>query len=91
MLAVVLAILAKLIIILKLGLRKISKRITSLIFFEHLHSTGPCFDSYSSLCFKITDKANSKFNLKTKEALHINWRKSNSNAQQNHLALTLSL
>ena len=26
-----------------------------------------------------------------KEILHINWRKPNLNAQQNHLALTLSL
>ena len=39
--------------------------------FKHLHSTATCFDSYNSLCFKITDKANSKFNLKIKEALHI--------------------
>ena len=59
--------------------------------FKHLHSTATCFDSYNSLCFKIIDKANSKFDLKTKEALHINWRKPNLNAQQNHLALTLSL
>ena len=44
-----------------------------------------------SLCFKIIDKANSKFDLKTKEALHINWRKPNLNAQENHLSLTLSL
>ena len=47
--------------------------------------------SYNSLCFKIIDKANSKFDLKVKEALHINWRKPNLNAQQNHSALTLSL
>ena len=59
--------------------------------FKHLHSTATCFDSYNSLCFKIIDKANSKFDLKIKEALHINWRKPNLNAQQNHLALTLSL
>ena len=51
--------------------------------FKHLHS----FET----CFEIIDKANSKFVLKIKEALHINWRKPNSNAQQNHLALTLSL
>ena len=43
------------------------------------------------LSFKIIDKANSKLDLKIKEALHINWRKPNLNAQQNHLALTLSL
>ena len=44
-----------------------------------------------SLSFKIIDKVNSKFDLKIKEALHINWRKPNLNAQQNHFALTLSL
>ena len=60
--------------------------------FKHLHFTATCFDSYNSLCFKIIDKANSKFDLKIKEALHINRRKPhNLNAQQNHLALTLSL
>ena len=40
--------------------------------FKHLHSSATCFDSDNSLCFKIIDKANSKFNLKIKEALHIN-------------------
>ena len=46
-------------------------------------------DLHNSLCFKIIDKANSKFELKIKEALDIKWRKPNLNAQQNHLALTL--
>ena len=59
--------------------------------FKHLHSTATCFDSFNSRCFKMIDKANSKFDLKIKEALHINWRKPNLNAQQNNLALTLSL
>ena len=59
--------------------------------FKHLHSSETCFDSYNSLCFKIIDKANSKFDLRIKEALHINWKKPNLNAQQNHLAFTLSL
>ena len=59
--------------------------------FKHLHSTATCFDFYNSLCFKIIDEANSKFGFKTKEALYINWRKPNLNAQQNHLAPTLSL
>ena len=40
--------------------------------FQHLHSTATCFNLYNSLCFKIIDKANSKFDLKIKEALHIN-------------------
>ena len=59
--------------------------------FKLLCSSAICFGSYNSLCFKIIDKANSKFDLKIKEALHINWRKPNLNAQQNHLTLTLSL
>ena len=42
-----------------------------------------------SLYFKTIDKANSKFDLNIKEALHINWKKSNLNARLNHLALTL--
>ena len=76
MLAVVVAILVKLVTILKLGLRSISKRITSLIFLN---------------IYTLPQHANSKFDLKIKEALHINWRKPNLNAQKNHLALTLSL
>ena len=59
--------------------------------FKYLHATATCLDSYDPLCFKITDKANSKFDLKLKEALHIDWRKPNLNAKQNHLAPTLSL
>ena len=59
--------------------------------FGHVRSSTTCFSSYNSLCFKIVDKANVKFDLKIKEALHINWRKPNLNTQQNHLALTLSL
>ena len=50
--------------------------------FKHLHSTATCFDSCNSVYFKIIDKANSKFDLKIKESLHINWRKPNLNAQQ---------
>ena len=84
MLAVVLATLAKLVVILKLGLKSISKRITSLIFLN-------IYTLPNSLCFKIIDKAKSKFDLKIKEALHINWRKPKLNAQQNHLSLTFSL
>ena len=90
MLAVVLAILAKLVVILKLGLRNISKRITSLIFLNIFTPPQHAL-THIILCFKIIGKANSKFDLKIKAALHINWRKPNLNAQQSHLALTLSL
>ena len=70
---------------------ELKKEINKSHIFKHLHSTATCLGSYNSLCFKIIDKANSKFELKIKEALYINWRKPNLNAQQNHLALTLSL
>ena len=53
--------------------------------FIRLQYTATCFDSYNLFCFKITDKANSKFDLKIKEALHINWRNPNLKTQQNHL------
>ena len=52
--------------------------------FKHLHFTATCFDSYNSLCFKTYDYANPKFDLKSKDTLHMNWRKLNLNAQQNH-------
>ena len=39
---------------------------------EHLHSTAACFDSYNSLSLQIIEKAKAKFDLKIKEALHIN-------------------
>ena len=59
--------------------------------FKDLHSSETCFDSYNCLCFKIIYKANSKLDLRIKEALYINWRKPNLNAEQNHLAPNLSL
>ena len=92
MLAVVLAILVKLFFIfLKTCIEEDIKKYNKSHIFKHLHSIATCFDSYNSLCFKITDQANSKFDLKIKESLYINWKKPKLNAQENHLALTLSL
>ena len=59
--------------------------------FKYLHSIATYFDSHNYLLSKVIAKANSKFDLKIKEALHISWRKSNLNAQSNHLVFTLSL
>ena len=79
MLAVVLATLAKLVVILKLRLRVISKWITSLIFLNTY--TLPKYGlTHNSFCFKIIDKAYCKFDSKIKEAEHINQRKPNLNA-----------
>ena len=90
MLAVVLVILEKLAVILKLGLKSVSRRTTSFIFLK-IYTPRQHVLLHIILCFKIIDKANCKFDLKIKEALHNNWRKPCLNAQQNHLALTLSL
>ena len=91
-LAVVLAILVKLVAILKLGLRKISKKKKNKSHIsKYLHCNAKWLDSYNSLCFEIVDQANSKIYLKIKQALDINWGKPNLDVQQNHLALTLLL
>ena len=75
---VVLAILAKLVTF-NLGLRRISNRITNLLFLN-INTPPQHALTHIILCFKIIDKANSKLDLKIKEALHINWRKPNLNA-----------
>ena len=59
--------------------------------FRHLHSSETCFGSCDSLCFKMVDRTNSGFDLGIEEALHIDWGRPGLGAQQNHLALTLSL
>ena len=84
MLAVVLPILANLLIHFKTRIEEHIKNDNKSHVFKHLHSTTTCFNSNNSLCFKIIDNANSKFDLKIKGALHINWRKPNLNAKQNH-------
>ena len=88
MLAVVLATLVKFVIILKIGLTNIWKRTTNLIF---LNTNTLLQHALFRISFKVIDIANSKFDLKIKEALHINWRNPNLNAQQNHLVLTVSI
>ena len=59
----------------KTGIEEHIKKDSKSHIFKHLHSTTACFDSYNSLSFKIIDNTNSKFDLKIKEALHINWIK----------------
>ena len=54
--------------------RHFKTRIAEHIKKDNIYITATCFDPYNSLCFNI-DKANPKFDLKIKEALHINWRK----------------
>ena len=91
MLAAVLATLATLVTILKLALRNMWKRVTNLIFLNIC--TPPHYVLTRIILFfkEIIDKANSKFDLKIKETLHMNWTKPKLNTQQNLLAVTLPL
>ena len=59
--------------------------------YKHLHSNENCFLSFKKECFSILDSANSIFDLKIKEALHINWEKPDLNAQIKHFSLSLLL
>ena len=64
MLAVVIAILAKLVVNFRIRIEERIKKDNKSHIFKHLHSTTTCFESYKSFCFKIIVKANSKFDLK---------------------------
>ena len=50
--------------------------------FKRLNSTATFSDSYNFLYFRIINKGYCKFELKVKEALRINCRKRNLNAQK---------
>ena len=47
--------------------------------------------SCSTDCLEILDSSPTKFQLKLKEAMHINWEKPNLNQQVHHVNLTLTL
>ena len=59
--------------------------------FKHLLSSERCRQSCSTDCFEILDSAPTRFQLKLKEAMHINWEKPNLNQQVHHVNLTLTL
>jgi len=58
---------------------------------NHLLSSERCCQSCSAYCFEILDSTPTKFQLKLKEAVHINWEKPNLNQQVHHVNLTLTL
>lgn len=59
--------------------------------FKHLQNPGSCRQSCSADCFEILDSAPTKFQLKLKEAMHINWEKPNLNQQVHHVNMMLKL
>ena len=66
--------------------------------FPHLsmnisHQTSPhtSIHLWSIDHFKIVDSASTKFQLKIKEVMHVNWEKPDLNQQIHHVNLTLTL
>ena len=59
--------------------------------FKHLQNSEHCRTSCSSDCFSILDHASTTFQLKIKEAIHIQWEKPTLNHQLYHVNLKLSL
>ena len=85
MLAVALAIMAILVVILKSGLRSISKKIKSLMFLNIFTPQQHALTHTVFFVFKIIDKTNSKFCMEIEEALHINWINPNLIELQNFI------
>ena len=54
---------------------------TSSSIYRHIRSNVTCFDSSSSDCFSILDKANTDYAIRLKEGLHIMWEKPILNVQ----------
>ena len=59
--------------------------------YKHLKDSESCRDLCSEACFSILDSAPTVFQLKIKEALHIEWERPSLNKQLKHLNLALLL
>ena len=59
--------------------------------FSHLNNNVECRNACDINSFKIIDSANTKFTLKVKEALNIQWLNPSLNKQKTHLAVTISI
>ena len=58
--------------------------------YRHLQSYRACHDSCDTECFMMLDSAVLKFQIKIKEALHIEWENPILNQQLRHLDLSPS-
>ena len=59
--------------------------------YKQLKASEECKNSCSPQSFTILDSAATKFLMKMKEALHVNWEKPALNQQLQHINLSLSL
>ena len=58
--------------------------------FQHLQKNSDCKSKCDKSCFKIIDRARTKFTLEIKEAIHTQWLKPNITKQKN-LSVTISV
>ena len=59
--------------------------------FKHIDNNSNCKELNNKSSFKIIDKANNKYSLGLKEALHIKWIKPTINLQKKSINLTLTI
>ena len=59
--------------------------------FKYLYNNMTYFDSHNPFSFEEVDKTNSKFDVKIKEVLLVNWEKNPTQIQIKSFALILSL
>ena len=59
------------------------------IIFEHISKNSRCREMCDETSFKIIDTANSEFQLKIKEAIHITMKKPTLNKQIKHVSLNI--
>ena len=57
---------------------------------KHINSNNNCKQLNNEDSFKIIDRANTKYTLKLKQSMYINWMKPTINAQKNHVNLALT-
>ena len=59
--------------------------------YKHLRANEACKDNCSTNCFSIIDTASSKYQLRIKEGLHIDWLKPSLNKQVHCIKISLLL
>ena len=59
--------------------------------YQHIHNNISCLDKSNYDCFSILDSANTQWQLKLKEGLHISWENPDLNKQVKYVGKTLCL
>ena len=59
--------------------------------YKHIHASENCIDNCNNDCFSIIDSASTQYQLRLKEAMHIQWEKPDLNRQVKHINLTLTV